>query len=133
MLLGTNAWLYHVLQEGKIGSEVWEKTGLVIGKDRRLLCYEEYSKQQRHERPDKKSMWAKNILKALDPCLGQTRINNTAKERERKLCSRPSSIAAVALQPHGAPNIEWEPEYRTRTRRIRQSYRGVGPQRRIGA
>ena len=113
-LLGTNAWLYHVLQEGKIGSEVWEKTGLVIGKDRAYFCYEEYSKQQRHYRPDTKSMWAKNILKALDSCLGQTRINNTAKERERKLVLAPLIDCRSRFATHiGAPNIEWEPEYGT--------------------
>jgi hypothetical protein len=112
-LLGTNAWLYHVLQEGKIGSEAWEKTGLAIGTEHAYSCYEEYSKRQRHYKPDTKPVWSKKIRKALGLCLGETRTS-TGKERERRFILAPLTDCRHRFAIHiGAPNIEWEPEYGT--------------------
>jgi len=45
-LRGTMAWLCHVLQDGAIGYERWDETGLTISKDCAYECYGEFSKQQ---------------------------------------------------------------------------------------
>ena len=45
-LAGTDAWLYHVLQEGAIGYMNWEGAGLTVSKDDAYGCYEDFSKQQ---------------------------------------------------------------------------------------
>jgi hypothetical protein len=107
-LHGTDAWLYHVLQEGRVGSELWQQTGLQISTDHAYLCYEDFSKRQRHYRPDTKSVWSKKIRSAFGRCLTDARIGQ-ARDRSFRF----ASLAACRRQYEiyaGAPNIEWEPE-----------------------
>ena len=108
-LNGTDAWIYHVLQEGKIGFERWQKTGLAVSTDNAYFCYEEYSKRQREYKPNKKSDWSKKFRKALGSCLGETRTGGKERERRFVLASLADCRLRFALHV-GATKIEWEPE-----------------------
>ena len=63
-LNGTNAWLYSVLHEGAVGSERWQRDGLVIDTQHAYDCYHNFSKQQRRYQ-DNKPEWSKKMRKAL--------------------------------------------------------------------
>jgi hypothetical protein len=104
-LHGTEAWLYHVLQEGCIGGQSWQDTGLAVSKDQAYRCFEEFSKQQRSWRPEIKDLWSKKIRSALGPCVTDTRPNRIRSFQFAPLadCRRRFEIHA------GAPNIEWQP------------------------
>ena len=56
-LRGVEAWVHHFLQEGAIGSSVWQNDGLAVGKGDAYKEYLDFSKEQRDWRPDVKSMW----------------------------------------------------------------------------
>jgi Family of unknown function (DUF5906) len=64
-LSGTDAWLHQVLQDGEIGPDRWENTGLTIGTDQAYGCYEDFSKRQHAFRPDTKSIWSKKSGRRL--------------------------------------------------------------------
>ncbi len=107
-LRGPIAWLYHVLQEGAIGSEMWQSADLIVSTEHAYICYEVFSKGQRDYRPETKHVWSKNLRAALGSCLRDTR---TGKERARKFCFAPLADCRVQFATHiGAPDIEWEPE-----------------------
>lgn len=106
-LHGTEAWLYHVLQEGSIGCEHWQdNTGLTVSKDQAYLCFEDFSKQQRAWRPEIKDLWSKKIRAVLGPCVADTRPKHVRSFQFAPLadCRRRFEIHA------GAPNFEWEPD-----------------------
>ncbi len=107
-LRGVEAWLYHVLNEGAIGSQRWKKDGVTVSKDHAYDCFEDFSKHQRYWRPDAKHVWSKRLRELLGPCMEDTRQNYTQRVRAFKfapLADCRCRFATVA----GAPNIEWEP------------------------
>jgi hypothetical protein len=108
-LRGVDAWLFDVLNEGAIGYQNWKKDGLTVSKDHAYDCFEDFSKHQRHWRPDANHVWSKKLRKLLGTCMEDTRQkNDTQRVRAFKFapladCRR--RFATIA----GAPNIEWEP------------------------
>ena len=107
-LAGTEAWLYHVLQEGAIGSERWQNTGLSVSTEHAYMCFEDYSKRQRDYRPDRKDLWSKKMRVMLGPCVEGTR---PGKERVRSFQFAPLKKCRSQFETHArAPNIEWEQE-----------------------
>jgi hypothetical protein len=109
-LQGTDAWLHHVLQEGTIGVDHWQQTGLNVSTDRAYSCYEDYGKRQHHYRPDTKSVWSKKLRKALQHCLTDMRVAK-GKDRDRSFKLVPLADCRLRFATYiGAPNIEWEPE-----------------------
>lgn len=107
-LTGTEAWLYHVLQEGAIGSECWQNTCLSVSTDHAYMCFEDYSKRQRDWRPDRKDLWSKKMRAILGPCMEGTR---SGKDRVRSFQFAPLAKCRRQFEAHArAPNIEWEPE-----------------------
>jgi hypothetical protein len=67
--------LYHILQQGAIGSEEWQGLGLTVSTDHAYTCYEDVSKRQHEWRPDRKDLWSKKIRAALVSCVVDTRPN----------------------------------------------------------
>jgi Family of unknown function (DUF5906) len=109
-LTGTDAWLHQVLQDGEIGPDRWENTGLIIGTDQAYGCYEDFSKRQHAFRPDTKSIWSKKIRKALGPCVSDTR-RKQGNQRIRSFEFTKLTDCRRQFALHlGAPTIEWEPE-----------------------
>jgi Family of unknown function (DUF5906) len=109
-LTGTEAWLHQVLQEGAIGPEHWENTGLTIDTVQAYGCYEYFSNRQHAFRPDAKSIWSKKIRKVLGPCVKDTR-QTKGDDRKRSFEFAPLSDCRRRFAAHvGAPDIEWEPE-----------------------
>jgi hypothetical protein len=109
-LNGTEAWLYHVLQEGSIGYKNWERVGLTVSTDDAYGCYEDFSKRQHAWRPEMKSVWSKKMRTALGQCVADTK-QKTGSERVRMFQLAPLSDCRRQFATHvGAPNIEWEPE-----------------------
>jgi hypothetical protein len=107
---GTEAWLYHVLQEGEIGSKCWEDTGLTIPKMHAYQCFEDFSKRQRAWRPDIKSVWSKKIRAMLGPCVADTR-----PDRVRSFQFTSLALCRVRFASHtGAQKIEWDLENEVR-------------------
>jgi hypothetical protein len=105
-LHGTEAWLYHVLQEGCIGLQLWQDTGLAVSKEIAYRYFEEFSKQQRSWRLEIKDLWSKKIRAALGQCVADTRPN-----RVRSFQFAPLADCRRQFETHaGAPNIEWEAE-----------------------
>jgi hypothetical protein len=94
-LAGTEAWLYHVLQEGAIGCEPWQNTGLAVSTDYAYLCFEDYSKRQRDWRPDRKDSWSKKCAPCLARAWGE---RGPAKTGFVLSSSRRFPIAAVSSQ-----------------------------------
>jgi Family of unknown function (DUF5906) len=109
-LHGTEAWLYHVLQNGEIGYERWQNNGLAVSTDDAYNSYEEFSKRQREYRPDIKDLWSKKIRAVLGPFVMGTR-QTSGKERLRLFKLATLSDCRRRFATHvGAPHIEWEPE-----------------------
>ena len=78
-LRGTMVWLYHILQEGAIGSETWQNDGLSVSKDHAYMCYEDFSKRQHDWRPEIKPVWSKNIHAALGPNVKDERLTKESR------------------------------------------------------
>jgi hypothetical protein len=109
-LAGTEAWLYHVLQEGAIGYENWQSVGLTISKAAAYNDYEDFSKRQHAWRPEIKAVWSKKMRTALGRCLADTK-QKTGSDRVRSFRLAPLAACRSQFETHvGAPNIEWEPE-----------------------
>jgi hypothetical protein len=110
-LNGTEAWLYHVLQEGAISQELgtsqhWQNTGLIVSTDNAYMSFQTFSKTQHEYRPDRKDVWSKKIRAALGPCVRDTRPN-----RVRSFQFAPLADCRHQFETHvGATSIEWEPE-----------------------
>jgi hypothetical protein len=109
-LRGIEAWVHHVLQEGAIGSDVWQNDGLAVTKDHAYQCYEYFTKQQRDWRPDVKSVWSRKLRDLLGECVDDARQKIGFQERVRAFkfaplddCRRQFALRA------GAPTMEWEP------------------------
>src|ERR1019366_7925056 len=103
-LHGAEAWLYHVLQEGSIGCERWQDTGLTVSKDHAYGCFEAFSKQQRAWRPEIKDLWSKKIRTSLGACVADARPKHV-----RSFQFAPLADCRRQFETHaGAPNIEWE-------------------------
>jgi hypothetical protein len=103
---GTEAWLYHILQEGEIGSKSWQDTGLTISKEHAYECFEDFSKRQHAWRPDIKSVWSKKIRAVLGPCVADTR-----PDRVRSFQFASLALCRDRFASHtGAPKIEWDSE-----------------------
>ena len=51
-LRGTMLWLYQALQDGAIGCDSWQETGLTVSKDHAYECYKEFSKQRHEWQPE---------------------------------------------------------------------------------
>ncbi len=81
-LRGTKLWLYEALEEGIIGSDRWQETGLTLGKEHAYECYKEFSKQRREWQPEIKDLWSKTIRTVLGPSVGDTR-QKSGNERVR--------------------------------------------------
>ena len=105
-LQGTEAWLYHVLQEGGIGYDQWKDTGLTVTKDHAYMCFEAFSKQQRAWRADIKDVWSKKIRKVLGPCVAHTRPKEGRSFQLAPLPDCRRRFEAYARMP----NIEWQQE-----------------------
>ena len=60
-LAGTDAWLYHVLQEGANGCENWQSVGVTVSTDLAYGCYEDFSKRQHAWRPRDRSCVVKKM------------------------------------------------------------------------
>jgi hypothetical protein len=109
-LAGTDAWLYHVLQEGAIGYKNWESVGLTVSTDDAYACYEDFSKRQHAWRPEIKAVWSKKMRTALGRCVADTK-QKTGSDRVRSFRLAPLADCRQQFETHvGAPNIEWEPE-----------------------
>jgi hypothetical protein len=109
-LAGTEAWLYHVLQEGAIGVDNWQSVGLTLRMNHAYTDYEDFSKRQHAWRPEIKSVWSKKMRTALGRCVTDTK-QKTGTERVRLFQFAPLSDCRRQFATHvGAPHIEWEPE-----------------------
>ena len=109
-LAGTDAWLYHVLQEGAIGYKNWDSVGLTVSTGDAYGCYEDFSNQQHAWRPEIKSVWSKKMRTALGRCLIDTK-QKTGSDRVRSFQLAPLAACRQQFETHvGAPNIEWETE-----------------------
>ena len=109
-LAGTEAWLYHVLQEGAIGYKNWESIGLTVSTDDAYGCYEDFSERQHAWRPEIKSVWSKKMRAALGRCVADTK-QKTGSERVRLFQFAPLDACRLQFGNHvGAPDIEWELE-----------------------
>jgi hypothetical protein len=109
-LTGTEAWLLHILHEGKIGYENWQSFGLTISKDTAYNDYEDFSKRQHAWRPDIKAVWSKKMRTALRGCMADMK-HKTGNDRIRSFRLKPLADCRRQFAIHiGAPNIEWEPE-----------------------
>ena len=107
-LRGTEAWLYHVLQEGWIGCGQWQNTGLEISTDLAYRCYEDFSERQHAWRPEIKAVWSKKVRSMLGHCVADTR-QKIGNRRDRAFKFAPLSDCRCQFATHaGAPNIEWE-------------------------
>jgi hypothetical protein len=107
-LRGTDAWLYHILNEGAIGFQSWKKDGLTVAKDHSYDCFEDFSKHQHHWRPDVKAVWSKKLRELLGPCMEDTR-QKAYNQRARAFKFAPLADCRRQFATHaGAPNIEWE-------------------------
>jgi hypothetical protein len=110
-LNGTEAWLYHVLQEGTISQEFgssqhWQDTGLIVSTDNAYKSFQTFSKMQHEYRPDRKDVWSKKIRAALGPC-----VRDTRPDRTRSFQFGPLADCRRQFERHvGATSIEWEPE-----------------------
>jgi hypothetical protein len=104
-LRGTEAWLYHVLQEGKI-AQPWQNISLVVSTDDAYLDYENFSKQQHAWRPDLKSVWSKKVREVLRSCVGDTRPQGT-----RSFQFAPMADCRRQFETHLGGPVEWEPEH----------------------
>lgn len=62
---GPAAWLYDVLDSGRIGAHVWTDEGLTIPKDAAYHQFCEYSKRAREYRPAHVAAWAKALRTTL--------------------------------------------------------------------
>jgi hypothetical protein len=110
-LRGVEAWVYHILQEGAIGTNVWRNDGLAVSKEDAYKQYLDFSKEQRDWRPDVKSVWSKKMRELLGRCVQETRQKHHWQNiRVRALrftplgeCRRQFELRA------GAPTMEWEP------------------------
>ncbi len=109
-LHGTEAWLYNVLQEGEIGCERWQNTGLAVAKDHAYRCYEDFGKRQNVYRPEIKPLWSKQLRNVLGRCVADTR-QKTGKERVRLFQFKSLADCRREFANHiGAPDLEWEPD-----------------------
>jgi hypothetical protein len=103
---GTEAWLYHVLQEGEIGSKCWDDTGLTVPKVHAYECFEDFSKRQHAWRPEIKSVWSKKIRCMLGPCVADTR-----PDRVRSFQFASLALCRDQFASHtGVQKIEWDLE-----------------------
>jgi hypothetical protein len=108
-LRGVEAWVHHILQESAIGSNIWRRDGLAVGKGDAYQCYLAFSKEQRDYRPDVKSVWSKKVRELLGPCLEDTRQKIGFQDRVRALRFAPLSDCRRQFATcAGAPNMEWE-------------------------
>ena len=109
-LAGTDAWLYHVLQEGAIGYENWQSAGVTVSTDLAYGCYEDFSKRQHAWRPEIKAVWSKKMRTALGRCMADTK-QKSGSDRIRSFRLAPLAACRQQFEMHvGAPNIEWEPD-----------------------
>ena len=107
-LRGTPAWLRHVLQEGNIGCNGWQETGLTISKDHAYDCYKEFSKQRNEHHPEIKDQWSKKIHKILGPNVKITRETKaTGRVRDFQFTPLPDCRRQFASYI-SAPDMEWQ-------------------------
>jgi len=109
-LHGSLAWLHDVLQEGFIGVEWWQDTGLTIDTNLAYQWYVEFSKHQRDWKPEIKSVWSKKIQAALGAHIGLTRPTK-GDTRIRSFQFAPLDDCRGQFASHlCAPELEWEGE-----------------------
>lgn len=107
-LRGTPAWLHHVLQEGVIGCDRWQETGLTISTDHAYDCYKEFSKQRNEHHPEIKDQWSKKIHKVLGPNVKVTRETKaTGRVRDFQFTPLPDCRRQFASHID-APDMEWQ-------------------------
>jgi hypothetical protein len=108
-LHGPAAWLYDVLQEGRIGSQDWSTNELTIDTDMAYTCYEDFSKRRREFKPEIKAVWSKALRAMLGPCLRDTRPQNASgRHRAFQFGLLPDRREQFARHIK-APHFEWEP------------------------
>ena len=105
---GTTLWLHHILTEGAIGSARWGAAGLTVSTADGHRSYEEFSKQRREYQSEMKSVWSKNVLKALGPHVKETRPTIGAT-RVRSFQFAPLDDCRHRFANHiGAPDMAWD-------------------------
>jgi hypothetical protein len=108
-LNGTPAWLYDVLQEGRIGSANLNADGMTIATDQAYACYEDFSKRQHDWRPKVKAVWSKELRDILGPCIGDTRQQSSSGRVRSFQFTSLASCRQQFAKHIGAPDLEWEP------------------------
>jgi Family of unknown function (DUF5906) len=107
-LRGAKLWLYQVLQDGAIGYDRWQETGLTVSKDHAYGSYEEFSKQRREWQPEIKDVWSKNIHAALGQNVKDKRLTND-NGRVYSFQFAPLADCRRQFASHlGAPDLKWE-------------------------
>lgn len=107
-LRGAMLWLYEVLEEGTIGSESWQDTGLIVNKDHAYERYKEFSKQRREWQPEIKDVWSKSIHAALGRSVRDKRLTY-GNGRVRSFQFAPLADCRLQFAIHlDAPNLKWE-------------------------
>jgi hypothetical protein len=132
---GTEAWLFHILQEGVIDCENWQKFGLTVSKAYAYRDFEEFSERQRDWRPERKDLWSKKLRALLGPCVKEVR---PGKDRLRSFQLAPLADCRRQFETYArAPNIEWEPEDEPKLHPgeaiVRQTTEDVGERTEAGA
>ena len=109
-LRGTELWLYEALQEGVIGHESWQETGITVGKDHAYEHYKVFSKQRHEWTPAIKAMWSKKIRDALGSNVSETRPTIDGS-RVRLFQFAPLADCRRQFAIYlGVKEIKWEPE-----------------------
>ncbi|HEY6331531.1 MAG TPA: primase-helicase family protein [Blastocatellia bacterium] len=107
-LRGPMSWLYQVLQDGAISMSRWQATGLTISKDGAYDSYKEFTKERREYQPEIKSVWSKNVLKALGSLVKVTRPV-VSGQRVRTFEFATLDNCRRRFEEHtGLQNLEWE-------------------------
>ena len=103
-LIGTDAWLYHVLQEGEIGCVRWGDVGVTVSKDDAYRSFQEFSKQQHAWRTEIKDLWSKKIRTALGFYMIDTRPGKVRSFQFASFSDCRRQFESYA----GAPSILWD-------------------------
>jgi hypothetical protein len=116
-LRGTLSWLHEGLQDGAFTERgahgqwntvgQWQATGLTLGTDLAYNSYRDFAKERR-EYPEIKSVWSKNIHKALGSFVQDTRPT-VCGGRVRSFQFAPLADCRRHFAQHvGSPDLAWD-------------------------